>query len=104
MKARLRRADAVDLSKRHQDALTALAAERLSLFGSVARDTAVGASDVDVVVDSADGRPLGPFRLARVAEALESILGRHGDVISRAGLENTRILKGAIAADLMDVF
>jgi hypothetical protein len=57
-----------------------------------------------VVVDSSDGEPLGLFRLARVAEASEHILGGHVDVNSRAGLDHTRSLRGVIAPDLVDVF
>jgi hypothetical protein len=100
----MRRAQVIDRLKSHQSELAALGVDRLSLFGSVARDTAGGSSDVDVVVDSPDGQPLGLFRLARVADALEHILGRRVDVISRAGLEHTKTLKGAIAPDLLDVF
>jgi uncharacterized protein len=76
----------------------------LALYGSTARDTARENSDVDVVVDAPDGRPLGLFRLARVAEELERIFDRRVDVISRAGLNHAIELRTRIAVDLIDVF
>ena len=76
----------------------------LTLFGSVARDKAGEGSDLDVVVDGPNGEALGLFRLARVADRLESILNRPVDVISRRGLEHAQSLKRRIAGDMVDVF
>jgi hypothetical protein len=100
----LKRAEALARLRRHQPELTRLGVAHLSVFGSVARDTAEEASDVDVVVDSPDGSPLGLFRLARVAEALERILDRPVDVISRAGLNHASAMRRLIAADIVDAF
>lgn len=88
----------------HRRELKRLGAERLSLFGSVARGEAGPESDVDIVVDSEGGEALGLFRLARLTDELERILGRPVDVISRRGLEHTDVLKRRVAADLVDVF
>jgi predicted nucleotidyltransferase len=46
----------------------------LALFGSVARDEATSASDVDVLVEF-DGRPVGLFHLSRTQQHLETVLG-----------------------------
>lgn len=89
---------------RHRDELIALGAVHLSLFGSTARDFATADSDVDIVVDSADGGPLGLFRLVRISEALERLLARRVDLISRSGLNHAQGLKAKVAGDLVDVF
>jgi predicted nucleotidyltransferase len=70
----------------------------------VARNTADELSDVDVVVDTADGRAPGLFKLAQIQDQLEAILGRPVDVISRRGLDNTKKLKRHVNAELVNVF
>ena len=96
--------DALNLLRRHRDKLAKLGVAHLSLYGSVARDQANEQSDVDVIVDTSDGRAPGLFRLARISDELERILGRPVDVISRRGLDHTKALKRRVAIDLVDVF
>lgn len=100
----MRRAEVIRLIRRHRPELEQLGACRVSLYGSTARDEAGALSDVDVVVDGPDGRALGLFRLARIAETLEQILASPVDVISRSGLNHASALRDRIAADLVDVF
>lgn len=100
----MRRTDVLKSLREHRDELIQLGVAHLSLYGSVARDQANETSDVDVVIDTEDGEAPGLFRLADIADKLESILGCSVDVISRRGLEHTRIMKRHIAADLVHVF
>ncbi len=100
----MNRSDALERLRDQRDVLTKLGVAHLSLFGSVARDQADEFSDVDVVVDTADGTAPGLFKLGEIAEQLEHILGRSVDVISRAGLDHTKKLKRRVAADLVHVF
>ena len=100
----MNRSDALERLRDHRDVLTRLGVAHLALFGSVARDQADDMSDVDVVVDTADGTAPGLFKLGEIADQLEHILGRSVDVISRAGLEHTKKLKQRVAADLVNVF
>lgn len=100
----MNRADALERIRDHRDALTRLGVAHLSLFGSFARDQANEWSDIDVVVDTADGKAPGLFKLGEIADELEQILGRSVDVISRAGLDHAKKLKGRVAADLVHVF
>jgi len=100
----MNRSDALERLRDHRDVLTRLGVTHLALFGSVARDQADDMSDVDVVVDTADGTAPGLFKLGEIADQLEHILGRSVDVISRAGLEHTKKLKQRVAADLVNVF
>ena len=64
----------------------------------------VAVSPVDIIVDSIDGQPLGLFRLARISDALERLLARPVDLISRSGLNHARRLKQQVTGDLVDVF
>ncbi len=73
----------------------------LALFGSVVRDEATPASDVDLLVEF-DGRPVGLFRLSRTQHYLESILGvARVDLVLRDAIKpalKERILREAIHA------
>jgi len=57
----------------------------LSLFGSVARDEATPASDVDLLVEFT--RPVGYFELFALQEHLEKILGCPVDLGTPASLK-----------------
>ncbi len=100
----MHRAEAVSRLKAHRSELATLGIAHVALFGSVARDQADEMSDVDVVVDTADGRAPGLFALSRINGRLERILGRPVDVISRRGLDHTKHLKKRVAVDIIDVF
>ena len=71
----------------------------LALFGSVVRDEATPASDVDLLVEF-DGRTVGLFHLSRTQHYLESILGvPKVDLVLRDGIKpalRERILREAI--------
>jgi len=54
------------------------------IFGSVARGTAEGASDVDFLVDLEPGRSL--FDLGGLQMELQDLLGRPVDVVTEKGL------------------
>ncbi|MGD0308919.1 MAG: nucleotidyltransferase family protein [Acidobacteriota bacterium] len=73
----------------------------LALFGSVVRDEATPASDVDLLVEF-DGRPVGLFHLSRTQHYLESILGMPKvDLVLRDSIKpalKERILREAIYA------
>ena len=58
---------------------------RLALFGSVLRDDFRPDSDVDVLVDFEPGSSL--FDVLHLTSELESLLGRHVDVVSTGGLK-----------------
>lgn len=61
----------------------------LSLFGSALRDDFRDDSDLDFLVDFEAGTRISLFDLARLQRALEDLLGRQVDVISKAGLERS---------------
>ena len=58
---------------------------RVALFGSAARGDDRPDSDVDFLVEFADGASL--FDLLHISDELESLLGRPVDVVSAGGLK-----------------
>jgi len=62
--------------------------KRIAVFGSVAKDTMTPNSDVDILIEF--GSPIG-FRLNRLVEYLETLLGRKVDLITKEGVKNIRV-------------
>ena len=84
----MRREQALQLLRRHQPRLTELGVTHAYLFGSVAEDTAIASSDVDVMVDLDEGpggrKPLfSAFDVGGIQYALTEIFGRPVDVVVR---------------------
>jgi predicted nucleotidyltransferase len=61
---------------------------RIGLFGSFARETAQGSSDVDLIVEFQ--RPIG-LKIVEMVDYLEALLGRKVDVLTPAGLRGIRL-------------
>ncbi len=79
--------------------LTRLKVRSLALFGSVARDEATPASDVDLLVEFAE--PVGLFGFLRVKQHIEEVLGIDVDLVTRDALKpqlRDAILKEAVPA------
>jgi predicted nucleotidyltransferase len=71
----MRRDDIIRTLQEHRDELTQrYGVKSLALFGSVARDEATDASDVDLLVEF-DDRPVGLFHLGGLQHRLQEILG-----------------------------
>ena len=77
------------------------AVKSLSVFGSVARDEATDASDIDVLVEFEEGRPVGLFEFIRLQRFLSEILGRPVDLATPDALRpemRDQILREAVRA------
>lgn len=95
----LTRDRAVELLREHMDELRALGVESLSIFGSVARDEAGPASDVDVLAELGPGIDL--FQYIDIQNRLAEILGRRVDLATPDALKpriRDRVLSEAIRA------
>ena len=84
------RSDLLALLQAHQAELRAEGVEAITLFGSVARGDAVGASDVDLVIRAGHGFSNGGFdhfgRLEALRERLVKLLGRNVDLVEEAAM------------------
>ncbi len=81
---RITRDEAVRLIREHRDELERFGVRSLSLFGSVARDEAGEASDVDVLADLGPEPTFDGYMGLKFF--LEDLLGTHVDVVTPGGL------------------
>ncbi len=76
------------LVARYRDRILTIAeshgARKIRLFGSTARGTATGDSDIDLLIDLEPGRSL--FDIVAIKQDIEDVLGRRVDVVTRAAL------------------
>jgi predicted nucleotidyltransferase len=98
----LKRTDAICRLKRQADALKALGATSLFLFGSVARDEAGPDSDLDLFIDYDAASRFSLFDLAGIKLFLEEDLQFPVDVTTRDSLHP--MLKERIEQSALQVF
>jgi hypothetical protein len=85
----------------HEGELRRHGVAHAAVFGSVARGEATDASDVDVLVELDDARPIGIFEYARLKLYLNGLLGEAADVVNRRMLKpllRDNILRDAVHA------
>jgi predicted nucleotidyltransferase len=95
------RDEALEVLAGHREELRAMGVERLSLFGSVARNEGGEGSDIDVLVEFVPGARIGMFEFLDVRERLTSLLGAEVDLATPASLHprlRDHILREAILA------
>jgi uncharacterized protein len=85
--------------REHRDELQRLGVVYLGLFGSVARDEAREDSDVDVLVEFADGGSFDAYMDLKFL--LEDVLQRPVDLVTRPALKPG--LQAYVERDLLDV-
>lgn len=86
MMATMTRTEAITRLKPHADAIRALGATSLYLFGSVARDQAKTSSDLDLFIDYDQDSRFNAFDLVGIKQYLERTLGLDVDVTTRDSL------------------
>jgi predicted nucleotidyltransferase len=93
--------DILETLRAHESELRRLGVSHAAVFGSVARGEATAASDIDVLVDLDEDRPIGVFGYARLKLYINEILHGAGDVVNRRTLKpllRDNILRDAIRA------
>jgi hypothetical protein len=93
--------DVLRTLRAHESELRNLGVSHAAVFGSVARGEATAASDIDVLVDLDQDRPMGIFAYARLKIYINELLDGAGDVVSRRTLKpllRDNILRDAIHA------
>jgi hypothetical protein len=99
----MRRDDAIRILREHADDLRREGVTHVSLFGSVARDTAGDQSDVDLVVETAPDHPVTLFTIGPLHDLFAALLGQPVDVIDKAGFDRAARLRRR-AGELVHVF
>jgi len=95
------RDQALQILASNRDKLEGFAVESLAIFGSVARDEATDASDVDVLVQFKKGQPIGLFEFVRFQRFLSDIMGRPVDLVTPEALRHEmrqQVLREAVHA------
>ena len=98
----MQRDQVISLLRQHEPEFHDVGIGGLYLFGSVARDEAGDASDVDVFIDLARPEGFTLFDLVGVQTRLQTILGVHVDLMTRQGIHPRR--RQHIEADAVRVF
>jgi len=95
------RDDVLAILAKNRATLKEYSVKSLFIFGSVARNEATETSDVDVLVEFEQGKPVGLFLFIRLKQFLEGILGCPVDLATPEALREQmrdQILKEAIRA------
>jgi uncharacterized protein len=82
----MRRNNAVRLLRAHADAIRAIGATSLYLFGSTARDEAGAESDLDLFIDYDKDGDFSAIELVRLKNYISDALNVEADVTTRDGL------------------
>jgi uncharacterized protein len=98
----MRKTEAIEKLKRQADAIRALGATSLYLFGSVARDEAGPDSDLDLFIDYDPQSRFNAFDLVGLKLFLEDELHLAVDITTRDSLHP--ILKDRIEGSALQVF
>ena len=98
----MKREDAIAALKGQVDAVKALGATALYLFGSTLRDEATSASDLDVFIDYDPGNQFSLVDLVGIKQLLERRLGVPVDLTTRDSLDP--LLRNRIEASAERVF
>ena len=82
----MNRLEAIDKLKRQAQAIKAMGATSLYLFGSVAQNDTARGSDLDLFIDYEPHSRFNAFDLVGIKQLLESELGVEVDITTRDGL------------------
>lgn len=82
----MRKDEAVRQLREHADAIRAIGARSLYLYGSTARGEAGTASDIDLFVDYDADSDFSAIELIRIKHYVSDLLGTDADVTTRDGL------------------
>jgi predicted nucleotidyltransferase len=91
----------LDTLRAHESQLRSYGVDYAAVFGSVARGEAEAGSDVDVLVELDQTRPIGLFQYARLKLYIDDLLGGNADVANRTTLKpllRDHILRDAVRA------
>jgi predicted nucleotidyltransferase len=100
MVARLK--DVLATLRAHESDLRRLGVAHTAVFGSVSRGQAGRNSDVDVLVELDESRPIGVFEYARLKLYVNELLGGSGDVVNCRTIKP--LLRDSILRDAVNAF
>jgi len=94
--------DALNALRAHEGELRGLGVFHAAVFGSVARGEHTPKSDIDVLVELDETRPMGVFEYARLKLYINELLDGCADVVNRRTLKP--LLQDSILRDAVRAF
>lgn len=94
--------DVLNILKANEVALKNKGVMHVSVFGSTARGQQNENSDVDILIDLDQARPLNVFEYASIKDEIKRIVGGRADVVSREGLK--KALRERVEREAVDAF
>jgi uncharacterized protein len=98
----MNRVEAINKLKHRADAIKAMGATSLYVFGSVVKDSATRESDLDLFIDYDPNGRFNAFDLVGIKQFLENELGVGVDITTRDGLHP--MLRADIEQSALRVF
>jgi len=92
----------IERLRAHEADLRQLGVSHAAVFGSVARREAGTGSDIDVLVELDERRPMGIFEYARLKLYIEGLFDGAADVVNRRTLKP--LLQASILRDSVHAF
>jgi uncharacterized protein len=92
----------LDKLRAHEGDLRELGVSHAAVFGSVARGEGSTESDIDVLVELDENRPIGVFQYAKVKLYINELLAGRSDVVNRRTLKP--LLRANILHDAVHAF
>ena len=94
--------EVVQRLKQHADAIKAIGARSLYLFGSTARGEARETSDIDLFIDYDEDTDFSAIELIRIQRYISDLLQAEADVTTREGLHP--LIRAEIVASAEKIF
>jgi hypothetical protein len=94
--------DVLHTLRAHEEQLRRLGASHAAVFGSLARGEALAGSDIDVLVDLDQERPMGVFEYVRLKLYIGELLDGASDVVNRKTLKP--LLRENVLRDAVNAF
>jgi len=94
--------NALETIRAHETDLRRLGVAHAAVFGSVARGEAGAESDIDVLVELDENRPMGIFEYARLKLYINELFDGSSDVVNRRTLKP--LLQANILHDTVHAF
>jgi uncharacterized protein len=98
----MKKQEAIDVLRRHQDDLRAHGIIHAALFGSVARDEAGAQSDIDILIELDPDLPLDIFAYAGLKRYVAELFKQPVDVVNKEALKP--YLRKPVSADAVYAF
>lgn len=94
--------NAFEALRTHEDELRRRGVSHAAIFGSTSRGEDTRDSDIDVLIELDNDRPMGIFEYARLKLYIDEILEGNSDVVNRGTLKP--LLRDSILRDALIVF